>query len=79
MARYKYAIQWMADNDDNEWVDGDPDSAAGMLSVTASLTADLFEKTDEQVRSDLKAALTKLTRERQDRKTRLIPSPDQLP
>lgn len=55
MARYKDAIQWMVDNDDTDWCDED----GACLSVTASLVADLFGKTDEQVREDLARALAK--------------------
>lgn len=59
MARYKDAIQWMADNDDTDWVEHDADDAAGTESVTASLVADLFDKTADQVRADLRHALNK--------------------
>ena len=59
MARYADAIQWMADNDDTEWVDNDPNAGGGALSVTASLVADVFGKTDDQVRADLKRALNR--------------------
>lgn len=57
MARYRDAIRWLADNDDNEWVDIHPDEGGGALSVAASLAADLFGKADEQVRADLKREL----------------------
>jgi hypothetical protein len=51
-ARYQDALFWMAANDDTEWVaNNDP------ISVTASLVADLFSKTDEQVREDLTKAV----------------------
>lgn len=58
MARYKDAIQWIADNDDTEWVEED----AGTESVTAALVADLFSKTTEQVREDIKRALRRANR-----------------
>lgn len=49
MARYKDAIEWITQNDDTEWLrDEEP-----ILSVTATLVADLFGKTHEQVINDL--------------------------
>lgn len=57
MAAYKTAIQWIAQNDDTEWIDGDPDSGSGAPSVTACLVADLFGKTTEAVRVDIKKNL----------------------
>ena len=57
MASYKQAIAWMVDNDDTEWAtNGDPGS------VTAAIVADLFNKTDEQVRADVQRALGKAGR-----------------
>lgn len=53
MASYKQAITWMVENDDTEWVLDEP------TSVTAAFTADLFGKTDKQVRDDLVKALKK--------------------
>jgi hypothetical protein len=49
-ATYKRAIQWLASNDDNEWL---RDDVPVLLSVTASLVQDLYGKTAEQVRADL--------------------------
>lgn len=58
-ASYKAAIKWMVVNDDTEWTrDDDP-----MLSVTASLVADLFGKTDAVVTADLRRVLKKAGRE----------------
>jgi len=53
MARYKDAIAWIAANDDTEWLHG------GQISVTATLVADLFGKTDSQVTTDLRAAVAR--------------------
>jgi hypothetical protein len=50
MARYKDAIFWIVANDDTEFLDDGPDSS---ISVTASFAADMFGKTDAQVRADL--------------------------
>jgi hypothetical protein len=50
MARYKDAIFWIVANDDTEFLDDGPDSS---MSVTASFAADMFGKTDAQVRADL--------------------------
>ena len=50
MARYQDAIAWVVGNDDTEFLnDDDP-----MLSVTASLVADLFHKTDDEVLADIR-------------------------
>jgi hypothetical protein len=48
MARYKDAIFWIVANDDTEFLDDGPDSS---MSVTASFAADMFGKTDAQVRA----------------------------
>ncbi len=61
MARYKEAIEWIAANDDTEFLD---DGEAGHLSVTASLVVDLWGKDYDQVRKDLVAEL-----KRQERKS----------
>lgn len=54
-AGYRRAIAWLAFNDDNEWTkDEDP-----ILSVSASLVADLYGKTDAQVTKDLRRKLEK--------------------
>lgn len=58
MARYRDAIDWMVENDDTEWAkDDDP-----MVSVTASLVADLFGKTTAQVTEDVRLGLRKAGR-----------------
>lgn len=49
-ARYRDAIYWLVANDDIDWL-LDP---RGCLSVTASLVADLFGKTDAQVTADIR-------------------------
>lgn len=53
MARYRDAIKWIAQNDDTEWLRNGEDT----LSVTASMVADLFGKSEEKVKADLVAAL----------------------
>ena len=55
---YRRALQWIVDNDDTEWLDGDQNDDAP-LSVTASLVADLFGHSDEKVERDLRKALKK--------------------
>ena len=62
MARYQDAIKWIVDNDDTEWVSDD----SATESVTAALVADLFNKTDEKIRADIKDAL------RRDREHRTL-------
>jgi hypothetical protein len=49
MARYKDAIFWIVANDDTGFLD----DADGHISVTACFAADMFGKTDAQVRADL--------------------------
>ena len=53
MARYQDAINWIAWNDDTLWIENDEDTQ----SVSAALVADLFDKSDEQVRKDIQRAL----------------------
>lgn len=57
MARYKDAINWIAEEDDTDFLDDAEDSP---LSVTASMVCDLFNKTEQQVRKDILAALARL-------------------
>jgi hypothetical protein len=59
-ASYKHAIYWIAANDDTCWVDNKEP-----ISVTATLVADLFGKTDQQVIQDL----TRELRRQKERKT----------
>lgn len=55
---YKDAIQWMVDNDDTEWAKEGEDAP----SVTAVLIADIYGKTEDEVRSDLVKGLKKAGR-----------------
>jgi hypothetical protein len=48
MARYKDAIFWIVGNDCTEFLD---DETA--LSITASFAADMFGKSDAEIRADL--------------------------
>jgi hypothetical protein len=52
---YREAIEWLALNDDNEWVD-DEDKVP---SVTACLIADLFAIDTDKVTKDLRRRLEK--------------------
>lgn len=56
---YRAAIRWIIDNDDTEFLD-DEENTDRTLSVTASLVADLFNKTDTQVWDDLVKAKAKV-------------------
>jgi hypothetical protein len=51
---YREAIDWIAANDDNDWLEEEP--AAQMPSVTASMVADLFEVPMAKVALDLARA-----------------------
>lgn len=46
MARYREAIDWIAWNDDTEWLHDEQ----GCFSVTLALVADVFGKTTEELR-----------------------------
>jgi len=52
---YGSAIQWIALNDDTEWLDHE----YGSPSVTLCLVADIFGRTVEQATDDLRRALQK--------------------
>ena len=62
VAAYGTAIAWIVENDDTEWLR----TECGELipSVTASLVADLFARSDEEVAADLRKALARKTRSR---------------
>lgn len=59
MARYRDAIDFVAWNDDTEFLNYEPCH----ISVTGSLIASLFNKTDEQVIADLRKAVEKREQE----------------
>lgn len=46
---YRLAIDWIADNDDTEWLDDEPP----IPCVTATLVADLFGVADDKVIRDI--------------------------
>ena len=52
---YGTAIAWIVMNDDNDWLAGDGEELS--LSVTASLVADVFARTDQEIVRDLRAAM----------------------
>lgn len=60
MARYQDAINWIADNDDTEFVRDAETSSDYLLSVTATLVRDLWDKTDDEILRDLRKALRRL-------------------
>lgn len=47
---YREAVQWLADNDDTDWLD-DPD---GCFSVTTALVADIYDRHTDEVAADLR-------------------------
>lgn len=49
---YRDALRWILDNDDTEWLDPE-EGVASSSSVTASLVADIYGRTDDEVRADL--------------------------
>lgn len=53
---YQRAIQWIVEYDDTDWVNDNDETCV----ITASLVADIYGKSDDQVRLDLRAALAKL-------------------
>lgn len=60
MARmgYRATLDWMRQNDDTEWV-FPPEGEEPIPSVTAVLTADIFDKQVEDVISDLRRNIEK--------------------
>jgi len=50
---YSAAIQWIADNDDTQWLDDEH----GSPSVTLCLVADIFGRTVEEATADLRKAV----------------------
>ncbi len=55
---YRRALQWIADNDDNNWLRTMTDEEIIPL-VTACLVADLFGKTEEAMVRDLRRGMEK--------------------
>ena len=54
-ASYRDAIRWIVDNDDTEWLDEDH----GIINITASLVADLFDVKHDRLIADLRRELAK--------------------
>ena len=52
MARYRDAIDWIAWNDDTDWLEEEH----GCFSVTLALVADLFGKSTDEATADLRKA-----------------------
>jgi hypothetical protein len=61
MASYRDAIDWIALNDDTDFLD---DTEVDALSVTASMVADLWGKDEKTVKADLRRALKRHARTR---------------
>jgi hypothetical protein len=57
MARYADAVDWLAGNDDNGWLDDPDEDGEVMPSVAAALVADVWDKPLQQVVRDLRRAL----------------------
>ena len=53
---YAFSLAWLALNDDNHYLDSENSG----ISVTASLVADIYSKSDEQIREDLTSYIKKL-------------------
>ena len=58
-ASYAAAINWIASYDDNEWLKVGKDEEL-IPSVTASLVAELFGRTDQEVATDIRKALRRM-------------------
>ena len=52
---YGTAIAWIVMNDDIDWLDADDEDP--ILSVTASLVAGVFARSDQEIVRDLRAAM----------------------
>ena len=53
MRGYRYAIQWVVENDNCSWADS---ARVQPLSIAASMVADVYECEDSKVRKDIKEA-----------------------
>lgn len=53
MASYREAIEWIAGHDDCYWI-GDRDAHGLIMSVTACMVRDLWNKPDAKVIQDIK-------------------------
>lgn len=62
IAAYGTAIAWIVENDDTEWLDAEDGEV--IPSVTASLVADLFARSDDEVIADLRRAIARKKRSR---------------
>jgi hypothetical protein len=69
-ASYREAVEWIARNDDTEWLNEIPQYA----SVTACLVADLFGVDEDRVFKDLRRALIKQRAERAAIRLALAPN-----
>lgn len=56
---YRDAIDWIALNDDTDWLDDEE----GSESVTLALVADVFGRTVEEATADLRRALKRARKE----------------
>jgi|ERR1700726_1362644 len=54
---YREAIDWIAANDDTEWVEYSLTDAGSSVSVTGALTCDLFGVDVARLRKDVRKAL----------------------
>ena len=57
---YGTAIAWIVMNDDNEWLAREGEDLS--LSVAASLVADVFARTGQEIVDDLRAAMKRFER-----------------
>ncbi|AKY02695.1 hypothetical protein RCSAXON_28 [Rhodobacter phage RcSaxon] len=55
---YREAIQWLALNDDCEWLN-DGDNWGPIISVTAALVRDLFDVDEQKLFTDLRQEVAK--------------------
>ncbi len=61
---YRAAIQWLADNDDCDWLESpEPTEREVSVSVSAALVADMFGKTDAEITADLRRVIARDKRE----------------
>lgn len=54
---YREAIEWLAGNDDNGWLEG---REGDSISVAAALVRDLWQVDDEKLKRDILRALKKV-------------------
>lgn len=65
---YREAVEWIALNDDCEWLK-DCDDYGPIISVSAAMIRDLFDVTDDRLFADIRRAVTRIEAQGRQRST----------